>query len=44
MHVLMDCDIYTGGKYNNYGIHGTGIATAADSLAAIRNTFMKIRA
>lgn len=36
MHVLMDCDIYTGGKYNNYGIHGTGIATAADSLAAIR--------
>lgn len=36
MNVLMDCDIYTGGKYNNYGIHGTGIATAADSLAAIR--------
>lgn len=25
-----------GGKYNNFGIHGTGIATAADSLAAIR--------
>ena len=36
LNVLMDCDIYTGGKYNNYGIHGTGIATAADSLAAIR--------
>ncbi len=36
MNVLMDCDIYTGGKYNNFGIHGTGIATAADSLAAIR--------
>ena len=36
MNVLMDCDIYTGGKYNNYGIHGTGIATAADSLYAIR--------
>lgn len=24
-----------GSKYNNFGIHGTGIATAADSLAAI---------
>ncbi len=36
MNVLMDCDIEKGGKYNNYGIHGTGIATAADSLAAIR--------
>ena len=29
-------DITLGGKYNNFGIHGTGIATAADSLAAIR--------
>ncbi len=36
MNVLMDCDIYMGGKYNNFGIHGTGIATAADSLAAIK--------
>ena len=36
MRVLMDCDIYEGGKYNNFGIHGTGIATAADSLAAIK--------
>lgn len=36
MNVLMDCDIYDGGKYNNFGIHGTGIATAADSLAAIK--------
>ena len=36
MNVLMDCDIYAGGKYNNFGIHGTGIATAADSLAAIK--------
>lgn len=36
MNVLMDCDIYNGGKYNNFGIHGTGIATAADSLAAIK--------
>lgn len=29
-----DCSI--GGKYNNYGFHGTGIATAVDSLAAIQ--------
>ena len=29
-------DITLGAKYNNFGIHGTGIATAADSLAAIR--------
>jgi pyruvate-formate lyase len=29
-------DISLGAKYNNYGIHGTGIATAADSLAAIK--------
>jgi formate C-acetyltransferase len=25
-----------GGTYNNYGIHGTGLTTAVDSLAAIR--------
>lgn len=36
MNVLMDCDIYNAGKYNNFGVHGTGIATAADSLAAIK--------
>ena len=36
MNVLMDCEIYGGGKYNNFGIHGTGIATAADSLAVIK--------
>lgn len=29
-------DISLGGKYNNYGIHGTGLATAADSLAAVK--------
>ena len=28
-------DISFGAKYNNYGIHGTGLSTAADSLAAI---------
>ncbi len=36
MNVLMDCDIYNSGKYNNFGIHGSGIATAADSLAALK--------
>jgi pyruvate-formate lyase len=29
-------DISQGGKYNNYGLHGTGIATAVDSLSAIQ--------
>ena len=29
-------DISLGGVYNNYGFHGTGLATAADSLAAIK--------
>lgn len=36
MNVCMDVNIYEGGKYNNYGIHGTGISTAADSLSAIK--------
>lgn len=35
MNVMMQGGIYDGGKYNNFGIHGTGIATAADSLAVI---------
>ncbi len=35
MNVMMRGGIYSGGKYNNFGIHGTGIATAADSLAVI---------
>ncbi|MBE6926015.1 MAG: pyruvate formate-lyase [Ruminococcaceae bacterium] len=35
-HVMMASGIYDGGKYNNFGIHGTGVATAADSLAAIK--------
>ncbi|MGN0852679.1 MAG: pyruvate formate lyase family protein [Kiritimatiellia bacterium] len=30
-------DISEGAKYNNFGIHGTGIAVAVDSLAAIRS-------
>lgn len=29
-------DITLGAEYNNFGIHGTGIATAADSLAAVK--------
>jgi formate C-acetyltransferase len=29
-------DVSEGAKYNNYGIHGTGISTAVDSLAAIK--------
>jgi formate C-acetyltransferase len=29
-------DVSLGGKYNNYGIHGTGLSTAVDSLAAVR--------
>lgn len=29
-------DISLGAKYNNYGIHGTGIATAVDSVEAVR--------
>ncbi len=29
-------DASFGAKYNNYGIHGTGISTASDSLAAIK--------
>lgn len=35
MNICIDGGIYDGAKYNNFGIHGTGIATAADSLAAI---------
>jgi formate C-acetyltransferase len=29
-------DISLGSAYNNYGIHGTGLSSAADSLAAIK--------
>ncbi len=37
MKVMMSVDdIAEGGKYNNFGVHGTGIATAADSLMAIK--------
>jgi formate C-acetyltransferase len=30
-------DISSGAKYNNWGLHGTGIATAVDSLVNIRH-------
>ena len=36
MSLLFGRDISLGGKYNNFGMHGTGIATATDSLAAIK--------
>lgn len=29
-------DVTLGCKYNNYGVHGTGVSTAADTMAAIR--------
>lgn len=35
MNACMTFPVTGGGKYNNFGVHGTGIATAADSLAAI---------
>ena len=36
LNALMGSDIDGEGKYNNFGAHGTGIATATDSLAAIK--------
>lgn len=35
MNVCMAMPVNNGGKYNNFGVHGTGIASAADSLSAI---------
>ncbi len=43
MNIMMDGGSYEGGKYNNFGIHGTGVATAADSLAAISKYIYKER-
>ncbi|MBE5782682.1 MAG: pyruvate formate-lyase [Clostridiales bacterium] len=31
-------DISLGNKYNNWGLHGTGVAAAADMLAAVEHT------
>lgn len=36
-------DITLGARYNNYGIHGTGIATAVDSLTAIKKHYFEER-
>ena len=41
--VAPGADIADGCKYNNYGIHGTGVATAADSLAAVETMVMSGR-
>ena len=47
MSLLMDGtiknarDISLGCKYNNFGIHGTGLATAADSLAALKKFYFE---
>jgi len=30
-------DVTSGAKYNNFGIHGVGVATAADSIAAVES-------
>ena len=35
MNVCMATPVTDGGKYNNFGLHGTGIASASDSLSAI---------
>lgn len=44
MNCLIDGGVYDGAKYNNFGIHGTGIATAADSLAVIEKYVYRDRA
>ncbi|MEN6453428.1 MAG: pyruvate formate lyase family protein, partial [Prolixibacteraceae bacterium] len=36
-------DVAAGARYNNYGIHGTGISTAVDSLAAIKKYIFEER-
>lgn len=36
MNAINGFEANSGAKYNNFGIHGVGIATAADSLAAIK--------
>lgn len=34
-------DISLGGNSNNYGVHGTGLSTAADSLAAVKKYYFE---
>ena len=40
MNLFIEGDLYQGAKYNNFGFHGTGIATAADSLP-LKNMYMR---
>ena len=47
--VMTDCieraqDISEGAKYNNYGFHGAGLSTAADSLAAVKKLVFEEKA
>ncbi len=50
MSLLMDncieevTDISQGARYNNFGFHGTGLATAADSLAVIKKLIFEEKA
>ena len=37
-------DVCEGNRYNNFGIHGTGLSTAVDSLAVIRQLVFEERA
>lgn len=39
MNVCLErgADLYTGLKYNNFGVHGAGSANAADALAAVKH-------
>ena len=37
-------DISLGCKYNNWGLHGTGLAPAADMLAAVDQAGVRARA
>ncbi len=45
MSLMMDrcieraMDASLGGKYNNFGFHGTGVSTAVDSLAALKKHY-----
>lgn len=49
MSLMMDgcieraSDASLGSKYNNFGLHGTGIATAVDSLAALKKHYYEDR-
>ena len=37
MNLFIDVGVQ-GAKYHNFGVHGTGVATAADSLVAVKTT------